>query len=163
MADGFEFKMDTKELDDWLSTLPEKFQGRVAKNALQAAGDVMLESMKAHCPSATVAPSTGSTALQPGVLQESLTTQVQMGKKYAPRVKVGAPSETSHVAYWIEEGFDHYTGGRKGYGGKQGKHIEGKHFMAAAFDETAERAIDVMIDNLAAAMHDKTGSTAQEG
>lgn len=153
MTDGFEFKLDTTELDEALSKLPAKFQGRIAKQALQAAGNVMLESMKALCPVATVEPDSSSNALQPGVLQESLTTQVQMSKRFPPRIKVGAPSETAHVAWWIENGFDQV---------KAKRHIEGKHFMSGAFDESAQRAIDVMLENLSEALND-SGQVEEEG
>jgi hypothetical protein len=177
VADDFSISIYTRELDAALANLPEKVQGHLAKRGLQAAGDLILESMKAHCPVATDDPTPGSNALPAGVLQESLTTQVQTGsKQYPPRVKVGAPKETSHVAYWIENGFDHYEttestaadgtvtkskSKRKGYGGKMTKHIEGKHFMAASFDESAQKAVDVLLSTLAEGLADNSTEGAE--
>jgi len=151
MADGFDMKLDTRELDEALAKLPAKFQGRIAKQALEAAGYVMVDAMKALCPVRTDEPTPGSDSLQPGVLQESLTTQVQMSKRYPPRVKVGPPSETAHIAWFIENGFDNVRAKR---------HIEGKHFMAGAFDESAQRAVDVMLESLAEALND-TGEAVE--
>ena len=139
MDDGFSINIDTIELDEALSKLPVKVAGRKTRDALQAAGDVILYSMKALCPVATVEPDSSSNALAPGVLQYSLTTQVQSSANAAPRVKIGAPIETAHVAWWVENGFDSI---------KAKRHIEGKHFMAGAFDESAERAVDVLIETL---------------
>jgi len=138
-------KIDTAEMDKALSAMPAKFARKAAKGGLQVAGEVMLESMKALCPVRTEdTPQTpNSNALAPGVLKESLTTQVQFKKKFAPRVKVGAPSETFHVAWWIENGFDSV---------KAKRHIDGKHFMSGAFDESAERAVDVLVEELSTAL-----------
>jgi len=160
MADGFDMKLDTKELDEWLSKLPSKFAGRVAKQALAAAGEPILAAAKVLCPVRTDTPTPGSNALEPGVLRESLTLQVQTRKGYAPRVKVGAPSETAHVMWWIENGYDHFTGGRKGYGGSKGEHIAGRHVLAGAFDESAQRAVDVMLETLSEALND-TGEAVE--
>ena len=156
MADDFTISIDTTEMDKALAALPRKFAGRIAKEALQAAGDVMLGSMQVLCPERTDTPTPGSNALAPGVLKESLTTQVQIGTTNPPRVKVGPPSETAHVGWWIENGFDHYEGGRKGKGSK-GKHIDGKHFMASAFDESAERAVEVLLERLGSALDVESG------
>jgi hypothetical protein len=72
-------------------------------------------------------------------LKESLTTQVQIGKIRAPRVKVGTPIETNQVGWLIENGFDNL---------KSRTHIAGKHFIASAFDESAERAVNVFSETL---------------
>ena len=112
MADGIEIKIDTHEVDEWLTTLEPKVRRRAVRQSLQKGADLILASMKALCPVATVEPDSSSNALQPGVLQESLTTQVQMSKNYNPRVKVGAPIETAHVAWWIENGFDSFKAHR---------------------------------------------------
>jgi len=143
MADGFTITINTAELDAALKALPSRVEAEAAvRPALQAAGDVMLAPMKTLCPVRTdEAESSDSTALASGVLQYSLTTEVLLGKRYAPRVKVGPPSETSHVAWWIENGFDNV---------KSKKHVSGKHFMAAAFDESAEAAVGVFVETLSA-------------
>jgi hypothetical protein len=145
VADGLEITIDTKELEAALERLPAKFAGTIIKEGLQEAGDVI--SMNAMCPERTddVENSPESNSLEPGVLKESLTTQVQVkpGSKYPPRVKVGPPSETSHVAWFLENGFDSV---------KAHRHIPGKHFMSAAFDESAQAAIDVLVASLGEAL-----------
>ena len=148
--DDFEITIDTKAMDEALSRLPEKVQGRIAREALQKAGDIMLEAQKFLCPERTD-DMPGSDALEPGVLKESLTTQVIISTKgEVARVKVGAPSETAHVARWVNDGHDIYKGGRKraSKNKKAGKflgHVEGKHFLEGAFDESAQKAIDAML------------------
>lgn len=144
MPDDFSMNFSLKEMDVALAALPEKVARKYARDALQAAGDVMLAAMVAHCPERTDESTPNSNSLAPGVLKESLTTQVQMGTRLPPRVKVGAPSETSHVAWWIENGFESVKGKR---------HIAGKHFMAAAFDESATRSAEVMLEKLSSSLN----------
>ena len=166
--DDFSVKVDTSEVERALMAMPAKLAKRAARGGLQAAGEVMLASMVALCPERTDEPTPGSNSLAPGVLKESLTTQVQVGTKSTPRVKVGPPRETAHVAWWIENGFDLISGGRKGKGGRairdiEGKdrHIDGKHFMSGAFDESAEKAVDVLLEQLRTALD--TEDTDLEG
>jgi hypothetical protein len=157
--------IDTREMDKALAALPLKVSGRIAKQALQAAGDAVLDAVVALCPERTDTPTPGSDALEPGVLRESLTTQVVANKTEAPRVKIGPAEETARVAWWIENGFDHVSGGyrhkvykngqdtgRHRGPGKMTQHIPGKHFMAGAFDESIEGAIAVMLDHIGTAL-----------
>ena len=139
MPENFDITIDTAEVDRMLAAMPLKFAKGVIREALQAAGDVMLAPMKALCPERTDdIEDSGSNSLEPGVLRESLTTQVIVG--LLPRVEVGAPIETTRQAWWIEDGFDQL---------RAKKHIEGKHFMAGAFDESAEEAVNVLMAGLA--------------
>ena len=159
--DDFSVKVDTSEVERALMAMPAKLAKRAARGGLQAAGEVMLAAMVALCPERTDEPTSDSNSLAPGVLKESLTTQVQVGTKNAPRVKVGPPRETAHVAWWIENGFDLISGGRRGKGGHLIRHIDGKHFMSGAFDESAEKAVDVLLEQLRTALD--TEDTDLEG
>jgi hypothetical protein len=140
MPDDFEITIDTKEVDAMLAAMPLKLAKGAVREALQAAGDVMLGPMKSLCPERTEGTEDeSSNALQPGVLKESLTTQVQIGSVRPPRVKVGAPIETNQVAWLVENGFMSVKAHRQ---------IPGVHFMAAAFDESAEAAVNILVTEL---------------
>ena len=153
--DDLTVKIDTSEVEKALVAMPERFARKAARGGLQAAGRVMLGSMVALCPVRTETPVTkNNTSLAPGVLKEGLTTQVQFSKKDAPRVKVGPPSETAHVAWWIENGFDNV---------KAKRHIEGKHFMSAAFDESAEKAVAVLLEDLSTTLDVNSGTDSGTG
>ena len=147
MPENFDITIDTHEIDEMLAKMPLKFAKGAIREALQAAGDVMLAPMKALCPERTDdIEDAGSNSLEPGVLRESLTTQVITGT--VPRVKVGAPFETVRQAWWIEDGFDQL---------KAKKHIEGKHYMAGAFDASAEEAVQVLMAGLAKVLESNSG------
>jgi hypothetical protein len=154
-VDELTIKIDTTEVEKALTALPSRFARKAARSGLRAAGEVMLAPMKALCPERTDEPTPDSNSLAPGVLRESLTTQVQFKKRYPPRVKVGAPVETRHVAWWIENGFDNV---------KAKRHVEGKHFMSAAFDESAEKAVAVLLEDLSTTLEiNDTGTEDEEG
>lgn len=174
MADGLDLNIDTSQWEAMLAALPERVARRAAREALQAGGDVLLAAMKEECPERTDTPTPGSDALPPGVLKYSLTDQVVVGKVNNPRVKVGAPSVTSHVAGWIENGFDHYEGGRKGYAGKRkykghakvgvkGKHIDANPFMVRAFDSSIEAAVSATLESLGAALEQGADGSGDNG
>jgi hypothetical protein len=143
MPDEMTITVDTREVDAALAALPNKFAKGIVRDALAAAGLVMLGPMKSLCPEKTDESEDPGNSLAPGVLRESLTTQVQVGNVRPPRVKVGAPIETNQVDWLIENGFDNV---------KSKTHISGKHYMAAAFDESAEAAVETLIAGLATAL-----------
>jgi hypothetical protein len=145
---------------------------RAVRNALQAGGDILLDAMTAECPERTDEPTPDSDALAPGVLKESLTTQVVIGTRYNPAVKVGPGIGTGKVAYWVENGFDHIEGGKRGEKGAHvTSHKDANPFMVRSFDSSIGRAVDVMLDNLAATLTqdindpaaDTAGIEAEEG
>jgi hypothetical protein len=141
MPEDVDITVDTHEIDAMLKAMPVKVAKGKVRDALQLAGAVMLGPMKVLCPERTdeAAEDSGSNSLAPGVLRESLTTQVQVGRILPPRVKVGAPIETTQVAWLIENGFDNV---------KSKTHISGRHYMSSAFDESAEAAVDVLLVEL---------------
>lgn len=159
MADGITFKIDSSKFEALLKAMPQRVARRAVRNALKAGGAVLLEAMKAECPVRTDAPTPGSDALPPGILKADLTTTVQVNTKYPPRVIVGPTSDTAYVAWWIEQGFDHYGGGRKGKGTK-GKHVDANPFLTRAFDSSIQSAVDAMISSLSTSLEqDLTSET----
>jgi hypothetical protein len=154
MADGFDLKIDTAEMDKKLSELPLKVRRQAIRKSLAAGGEILAESMAAHAPERTDEATPGSTALPPGVLKEDIGWQVQAKADYAPRVKVGTTTIAAHVANWIENGWD-MTGPSTNHNGKFIKHVDGIHFMAAAFDESIEAAIDAALESLGDALNDE--------
>jgi hypothetical protein len=124
------------------------------RKALQAAGDVMLSAVVAHTPERTDEEDSASNSLPPGVLKADMHTQIQIGRAGKPRVKVGPSVVTGYVAYRQNNGYTLTS-----HGSKTGRHpiarkngpnpIPGKHFMEAAFDESAETAVDMFLSTLA--------------
>jgi len=165
--DDLSLTIDTSQWDALLKALPQRVARRAVRQALQVGGDVLAEAMSAEAPLRTDVPTPGSDALPPGALKEDIAAQVQIGTRYDPRVKVGATVIASHVAWWIENGFDHVEGGRKkanGEGGKVTKHIEANAFMARTFDSTIGRAVDVMLESLATSLdQDLNSDTGETG
>ena len=123
MDDEMDLKIDTSQWENLLKALPIKVAKSYARKALQAGGDILRDAMEAEAPERTDEATPGSNALPPGVLKADLTTQIIIGSTSAPRVKIGPGSLTGYVAWWIENGFDHYEAGtatgrkRKWYGG----------------------------------------------
>lgn len=144
MADELEFKVDTSELDAALSKLPDKVQKRLVVNALHSAGDVMLSAMKAHTPESTDEPTPGSDSLPPGILREDMHMEVTVSETKGARLRVGPTEIAGHVARWVNNGWTLTT-----HSGKKIKDIPGKHFIEAAFDESAQAALDVLTDSIA--------------
>jgi len=160
MPDEVKLTIDTREWEDLLKALPKRVAKRAVRNALQAGGEVIEEAMVAEAPERTDTPTPESDALAPGILKDDISTQVQIGTKYAPRVKIGPTSIAAYVGWWIENGFDHVEGGRKldprrytqEKVGTVTKHIDANPFMARAFDSSIERATEAMLENLAASL-----------
>ena len=146
--DVMELSVDTRELEAALGNLSTKLQTNIMRTALQAAGDVLLDAQVAHAPERTDEETPGSDALPPGVLKADLHTQIQMGSQQAPRVKVGPSTVTGYVARWQNDGFNLTTRGSKS-GRRIIRAIPGKHFLEAAFDESAETAVDMFLATLA--------------
>lgn len=144
MADELSFNIDTRELNEALSKLPDRVQKRIVVNALQSAGDVMLSAVKAHTPERTDGETPGSDALPPGILREDMHTEVAVSETKGARLRVGPTEIAGHVARWINNGWTLTS-----HDGKKIKDIPGKHFIEAAFDETAQAALDVLTDSIA--------------
>ena len=144
MPDELEFKVDTRELDEALSKLPDKVQKRIVVNALQSAGEVMLAALKAHTPEQTDEPTPGSDALPPGILREDMHTQVTVSETKGARLRVGPTEIAGHVARWINNGWTLTLHNKT-----KVRDIPGKHFIEAAFDETAQTALDVLTASIA--------------
>lgn len=145
MADGFDLEIDTRQLDRALAELPMKLQKAMLSGALQAAGDVMLAAVQEHTPERTDEPTPGSDALPPGILKADMHTEIQFSRaqgvariKVGPSALIGGP-----VARWINAGWILTTPS-----GRTVRHMPGKHFLEAAFDESAEPAIDVFLERL---------------
>ena len=152
MSDGITFNIDTSKFEELLKAMPQRVARRAVRQALQAGGDVIREAMEAECPKRTDTPTPGSDALPPGILAADLTVQVIVGTRYNPTVKIGPTKDTSHVANWIENGFDHVEGGRKRKGGKATKHIDANPFIQRAFDESAQAAVDALPSSLSTSL-----------
>ena len=147
MADEVEFKVDTSALDAALQKLPERVQKRIIRNALQSAGDVMLDAMKAHTPERTDDENPESTSLPPGIMREDMHTDILVSETKGARLRVGPTEVSGHVARWVNNG---WTLTKKTKSGKRKiKDIPGQHFMEAAFDESSEQALGVFIATLA--------------
>ena len=154
MPDDFELKIDTSQFDAMLAKLPAKVFGRIMKEALQTAGDVILGSMKILAPEQTNEPTPGSNALPPGILREDLHTQVTVSETKGAQVKVGPTEIAGHVARWVNNGFMLTL-----HNGKQIKQIPGKFFMEAAMDEAAEIAVEAFATSLSVGLEDENEET----
>jgi hypothetical protein len=163
MADGLSLKIDTTKFEALLKAMPQRVARRAVRQALQAGGDVIQEAMVAEAPQRTDAPTPGSDALPPGILKADLSVQVTVGTKDDPIVRVGPSRDTAHVAWWIENGFDHVEGGRKRKGGKVTKHIDANPFMLRAFDSSISSAVDAMISSLAGSLEEDLTSETSSG
>lgn len=144
MPDELHFKVDTSELDAALSKLPDKVQKRIVVNALQSAGDVMLTALKAHTPESTDEETPDSNSLPPGIMREDMHTEVTVSETKGARLRVGPTQIAGHVARWVNNGWTLTS-----HDGKKIKDIPGKHFIEAAFDETALSALDVLTESIA--------------
>ena len=138
MDDTIELTIDTRELEAALGRLSQRAAGQVMRDALQAAGNVMLEAVVAHTPERTDELTPEQTSLPPGVLKADMHTQVGLSKKTGTGfVKVGPSKDIGGlVAYRQENGWtltEH--GGKVTHGRREPiRDIPGKHFLAAAFD-----------------------------
>ena len=159
--DVVELSVDTRELDRALGKLAVKVQSDIMRAALQAAGDVLLEAQIAQAPERTDEETPGGDSLPPGALKQDLHTEIQLGTGgRLPRVKVGPSPVTGHVARWQNSGFNLTTHGRSRSRRRVIRAIPGKHFIEAAFDESAEAAVDVFLETLAKRLLD--ADTVQE-
>jgi hypothetical protein len=152
MDDAIELTIDTRELEAALGRLSQRAAGQVMRDALQAAGNVMLEAVVDHTPERTDEETPEGTSLPPGILKADMHTQVGLSKKTGTGfVKVGPSKDIGGlVAYRQENGWtltEH--GGKVTHGRREPiRDIPGKHFMAAAFDESAEAAVDAFCEEL---------------
>jgi hypothetical protein len=177
MADTLELAVDTRELEAALKKLSAKARSSVLARALAAGGQVMLDAVVDHTPERTDESTPDSTALPPGMLKAAMTmevvapnadglTSMDSGSGFShgsPRVKVGPQKVgkaniVGRVAYWQNNGFtltSHgaFASAKNRAAGVDLRHpirpIPGKHFMEAAFDASAEKAVDVFLDALA--------------
>ena len=161
MADGFDMSIDLSELDAMLTALPQEVQIKVARKALKRGGDVMLGALLGHTPMLTEHQK-GSDSLAPGELKAHATTTVQIGTKgEIARVLVGFDSDVAHIARFVNDGHLQVAGGRLKPGGGAGKrhrssskrgrvvnYVPGKHFLEAAFDESANKAVSVLLTTI---------------
>jgi hypothetical protein len=156
--EDFGFAFDTSEWENLLKTLPDKVAGMVVEESLAAGGIVLADAMQTEAPERTDEPTPESTSLPPGILKEDISYQIQSKKGLNPRVKVGCTDVASHVAFWIENGFDVVVHGHKSRAEKQGKYVTAKHtpktgkkhvdadpFMARAFESSIEEATNATL------------------
>jgi len=144
MEDTIDLQVDTRELEAALLRLSKRMAGEVMREALQAGGDVLLEAVVAHTPERTDELTPEQTSLPPGILKADMHTEIQISRKYDnARVKIGPSKDIGGlVAYRQENGWTLTAHGKRG---RKIRDIPGKHFMAAAFDETAENAVEAFL------------------
>lgn len=153
MADDIALKVDTSKFEARLKALPARVANQYLAAAAQAAGDVILPAMKALAPERTDEMTPDGNSLPPGILKYDLTTEVKLDKDGA-HVKVGPTAVSAHVARWQENGWM-----LTAHDGKEIRQIPGKHFMAAAIDETRQAAVDALVNSLASSLNtDSNGS-----
>jgi hypothetical protein len=140
--DNFELKIDTTEFVSKLEALPEKIARRAVRHALQAAGDIMADAIAEEAPERNDTPTADSTGLPPGVLKADISTQVQIKKDKAPRVKAGPTKISYRQAWWIEQGFDHVAHGKK-------THVDANPFAMRGFERSIGAATDAFVASLA--------------
>jgi hypothetical protein len=163
--DDISFTIDTSEIEKALVGMSENLAGGIVREALEEAGEVMLDAIRDLAPVRIDERTPNSTSLPPGILKEDIHLAVIVKPGRIPKVVIGPTDIAKHVLYWIENGFDHveFSGNRVarrrnstrnldskrvGYGGKFVRHIEGRHFVAAGFDESNEAAVQTLIDKL---------------
>ncbi len=152
MEDTIDLQVDTRELEAALLRLSKRMAGDVMREALQA--DAAMCCLRPHCCSYSRA--NGRTSLQsklllpPGILKADMHTEIQISRKYEnARIKIG-PSKDIGGSGCVPPG---KTDGRSRLTGSAGtriRDISGKHFIAAAFDESAGGAVDVFLNALKA-------------
>jgi hypothetical protein len=144
MADEIELRVDTRELEAALKALPQRIARSAAGSALQAGGDIMLAAVVAHTPERTDEETPEQTSLPPGILKADMHTEIQFSRKYGnARIKVG-PSKAigGLVAYRQNNGWILTAHGKAG---RKIKAMPGKHFLEAAFDESADIAVNTFL------------------
>ncbi len=151
MADDITVTIDTAQIEAALSALPERVSGRILKQALQQAANVVQDAIVTLAPQRTDEPTPGSNSLPPGILKADIQTNVRITSRDGAVARVGPTDLTAHKARWIENGFMLTTHGRKRYR-RQIKQIPGVHFMAGGFDEAAPRALSVLTESLREAL-----------
>ncbi len=149
--DDISVSIDTAQIEAALSALPERVSGRILKRALQDAASIVQESIAALAPQRTDEPTPSSNGLPPGILRADIQTEVRISGRDGAIAKIGPTDLTAHVARWIEKGFILTTHGRK-RSRRQIKQIPGRHFMASGFDESAQSALDTLIESLRTAL-----------
>jgi hypothetical protein len=183
MADGFDLRVDTRELEAALERLPMKLAGKILGRALAAGGAVMLDAVVDETPERTDAETPDGNSLAPGMLKAAMTMEVNApnadglvkngrgSSRTNPNVKVGPQkvgkaNKFGRVAYWVNNGWtltghasrkdagaDH---GKRGWKkGRQIRPIAGQHFLEKAFDKSANEAVDVFLDTLARGLFDE--------
>jgi hypothetical protein len=155
--DTIDLQIDTRELEAALLRLSKRMAGEVMREALQAGGDVLLESVVVHTPERTDELTPEQTSLPPGILKADMHTEIQISRKYGnARIKVGPSKDIGGlVAYRQENGWTLTAHGKRG---RKIRDIPGKHFMAAAFDESANGAVDAFLNALAEALSKAPGT-----
>jgi len=88
-------------------------------------------------------------------------TEIQIGSQFPPRVKVGPSSIAGHVARWQNNGWILTSHGSKARR-KQIRQIPGKHFLEAAFDESAQDAVDKFLEVLGAGLFGGEGTLPED-
>ena len=159
--DTVDLVVDTRELEAALERLSQRAAGQVMLDALQAAGNVLLDAVVDHTPERTDEETPEGTSLPPGILKADMHTQVGLSKRTGTGfVKVGPSKDIGGlVAYRQENGWtltEH--GGKVTHGHRKPiRDIPGKHFLAAAFDESAETAVNTFLSTLADALGPQLG------
>ncbi len=130
--------------------------------ALQAAGNVLLEAQVEQAPERTDEETPDGTSLPPGILKADLHTEIQINGQSAPRVKVGPSQIAGHVTRWQNSGWNLTSRGKSKSGRKVIRSIPGKHFIEAAFDESAESAVDAFVSTLRDGLFGGEGTYADD-
>jgi hypothetical protein len=148
MPDDLSINIDTKALDEALSALPVKVQAKILRPALQAAGDLIVDRVRAliqdKCPERTP----DSNALPVGIVKEDIHAVVTVGQTSGANVKIGPSDIAGYVVRWQNNGYNLTTHGRK-RARKVIKAIPGQHFLESGTDEGAQAAIDALMAGIA--------------
>lgn len=153
--DDLSFSIDTRELDKALSGLPEKVSKQIVEDALQAAGNVVLEEMVALAPERTDEMNPASNSLPPGILKADLHVDVSVSASGGANVRIGPTAVAGRVARWANNGFTLTGHGKSRRSRRIIRAIPGKHFVEGAFDVTAQRALDVLAEQIGQGLTDQ--------
>jgi Bacteriophage HK97-gp10, putative tail-component len=153
MADDIQINIDTTQFEAKLKALPTAVANRYLRNALQAAGDVVLAPMKELAPERTDEQTPDDNSLPPGILRQDLSTQVTLSENGA-KVKIGPTAVAGHVCRWQNNGWMLTS-----HDGKKIRQIPGKHFMEAAFDEAGQAAIEALVQSLSDSLNTESAES----
>jgi HK97 gp10 family phage protein len=154
-------------VDEHLAALSREAARKIARNALRKGGEVMRDAIMERAPERPDLPS--GTALPVGALAADIRMGATTDDGGNPSEWVGPGKFTSHAARWVEYGHRQVKGGRsrllksgktRGPGKEMGEPVPAHPFIRPAYEATAEKTIEVMVESLVADVEKSAGGSS---